>query len=337
MTDNVSSLGTIYYIDRLTLNIRENLRTIRSIINANHLENYGRGFTLRKPNEATRLLGYKSQLNVEVPKDELYPALSNILKGIEYSIFSVEIARDTLYQTEFDTIRKSNIINKTLRKKWSIAWVYDAFKDLQRYLSRRRPPHSEELYHSKTSYAGGKKFKYKVYDRISKIANQPCVHCEWTIVGSPTVKKKVDVKTLRGLANLDVKEKFSKFYQKFISYEEIDNEKHGRFIQNMSPRSRHAGVMRNGIRAGAKKMIPRGASNQFVRAESIDSSAKLRNYYALQKKNIKEKLNRGEPLSIREKKILKLSYRRFNTFFKPIEDPLSNAPVTTLTITTHVQ
>lgn len=120
---------------------------------------------------------------------------------------------------------------------------------------------------------------------------------------------------------MNVAEAYLKLKDQFISYQEINHETHGKFIQGMRPQQKHPGVILDGKRIGAKKLEPIRASHALIRIGKIDGSSiyKMRKFYENEKARIEEKISAGHKLTGWEKKISGLTYRRFNNFFSVID------------------
>ncbi len=151
MPDNLSSSEPIYYIDRVNLLFRYDLKRMHSIINVNTLKVHTRALRFKKPNEAAKRNGYQSELVATVPKAELFKELSELLRRTYHIIISVEITRDMFYQSESDTIKRHGAALKKLRKKYSNkVTIVDSSKK-----TKKESPYDDELYDMETLSENG--------------------------------------------------------------------------------------------------------------------------------------------------------------------------------------
>jgi len=265
--------------------------------------------------------GYHSQLAVVLPKRELLEELSGSIGDNRHRVFSAELACDRLYLNQPETKVKQRQITKVLRKKWSPnVRIFDSTVSVSRPRRVTDPEYQHEKYDSQTTYAGGPNFEYTIYARISKMTELPCVHCEWKISGSYMMRKRTGVRTIHDLLDLNVERTFNSLCQSYIAYEEIDHEKHGRFVQNMTADAPTPGRVRAGQRAGARKLPFDRASHTYLRVYEIKNASQLRKHYTDSKREIDAKANRGETLTTTENKIKSLSTNKLNAFFISLPD-----------------
>jgi hypothetical protein len=329
----VPDRSPIYSIDSFNLLLRLDLTELWELRRSQHLENYARYVKPKAVTDEERARGYRSQLEVTKFDVEILRRLSRSLRRTDYQLNLVEIACDVLSETASRTRSKSRSINKVIRKLYSPGVrlydldnaIDDRFNRKKKKKKKRRKesPHDRELLGDVTSYTGGKNFEYKVYARKSPATQHPAVRGEWTFKGSRTIREKTGVQTIWGLSRLNVQERFLEFYTRFIRYEEIDHEKHGRFIMKEpynSPRLRQTPME---VRLAYSR--PKTISHVYLKLHDIKNSSQLRQHYAAEKKRIEVKLRNNEPLTPLETRIAKLSRTRINSFFTPVPDPFFEA------------
>ena len=135
------------------------------------------------------------------------------------------------------------------------------------------------------------------------------------------MRQRAAVRTIDDLLNLDIERTFRNLHRQYMAYEEINHEKHGRFIQNMTVTVPTPGHVTRGPRAGAKKMPFDRASRLYLRNNKIMTSAQLRAHYVTKKKEIIERLDQDRELTVTENRIVNLSTTKLNTFFTLLSEP----------------
>ena len=316
----------IFSIDRCTIFFGLNVPDIRRVIDYRHLKDnqasYARSINLRPASQEARMRGHHSQLNIVLPKPELLEHLSTSIQNDRHHVFSIELACDRLYDNQSETRTKQRQITKVLRKKWSQGVrIYDASESTPQRRRSYNSEYQDEMYDDQTTYTGGPNFEYKIYTRLSKISRQPCVHCEWTI-RSDMIRRRAAVRTIDDLLNLDIERTFRNLNRQYITYEEINHEKHGRFIQNMTAASPTPGIVHRGPRAGASKMPFDRASRLYLKINDIKTSSQLRAHYMNKKKELAERPDQDRELTVIENRIVNLSTTKLNTFFTTLPDQL---------------
>ena len=160
-----------------------------------------------------------------------------------------------------------------------------------------------------------------IYARESKVANKPCLHEEWRMIGANTVKRKAGLIKIEDIASFmdsDIGQWFEEQYRQYIKYEIINHDRHGRFLQNM-PRGRKKlpQYPENIFKPVSRfEMV----SRMFCHIHKIKTAAELRNYYKNERIRIKTK-GRGRT-SIEDNKLLsQLSSYKLNSFFLTCDPP----------------
>ena len=308
----------VYSIDRVRILFRDRKKKLGKKLPLLVLKHHCRRIHFERTEEYQQNCGYFSKLEVGLPGPRFFEILEKHIPT-RYYITYIEIARDMVYPEKYVTETVFDTLLRFIRKKYSHEYfIYDVDKsnlivtDTEDDLKYRH-----EKYSSKTCYLGGKRFKHVTYPRISKVSKKPCIHSEWRISGSRGIKKKTGIRTIRDLMEFDIQSCYERLAKNFIVFEEIDCNKHGRFIQNMPQRAKEPGVIRSGKNVGGQLAKPELSCRMHNTYYRIESPLQLWKYYKDEQKRIKTMMKAGgAKLTIREERILKLSYYKLNSFIK---------------------
>ena len=326
----------IYSIDRIRIISQAPINILSKELPSNSFNKWCRRYFVDFGSEAAKLKGFPSKIEVIAPKRKFFELLlrCEALLQYGYSISYIETARDLLCASKNETISLAEEIFKHLRKKYTYRhFLYDDLKRVTYDGSNehddkctktnraKRKKYTPDMYSDRTAYWGNKRFQLVVYPRISKIVERPCVHKEWKIQGSQIIERKMRIALIKDILDfmdIHIETWFDKQYEKFITFEEINHEKHGRFLVNMPRGAKTAGYGYSGYFGGRfKKAEPVMASRIHCNVHNIETAPQLRNYYKNELSRIKKK---GQGKRTRwEDKIVNLTNYKLNSFFNSID------------------
>lgn len=302
----------IDYIDKIYINLKVSKDNIKHNLPLRKLKYHSARCHLDYASGEAQKFGYLSKIEIEQPEMEVFLLLAKheeFMSGYKkpYKISHIEIARDAFCSSKRESIILRDFILKHRRVKYSTEHSVYEQKDSNELTI------SEIKYSDKTGYWGSKKAKLAMYPRISKKANVYCVHDEYRFWNASNIKKKTGISTLNDVINFNF-EQFFKQQNKYITYESIDYEKLGRWVNNIPPRT---SVIKT---FGKEKIIvynkAERAAYLFCRAEIIKTVAGLRMFFKKELKRIRTKVGRRTQW---ENKVLDLTPYRINTFFNPLD------------------
>jgi hypothetical protein len=308
----------IYYYDKICINLKVTKENIEHILPLKELNSHSARCHLDYASEEAQKFGYQSRLEIEQPEMEVFLLLAKYEKFMskheepksKYKISYIEIARDSLCSSKKESLVYCDFILKHLRRRYSREqFVFDSENSKELIIS-------ETKYSGKTLYCGSKQSKSKLimYPRMSKKVDEPCVHFEHRLRGASNIKKKTGISALDDLINFDFEQFFTQQKEKYITYEKIDYERLGRWVNNISLRENVIntfGKCRKFVYNEAERV-----ANLFCRAEGIKTASDLRKFFKDSQKRIKAKLGRR---SCWENKVLKLTPYRIKTFLSQID------------------
>jgi hypothetical protein len=305
----------IYYYDKICINLKVTKENIEHILPLKELNSHSARCHLDYASEEAQKFGYQSRLEIEQPEMEVFLLLAKYEKFMsiceepksKYKISHIEIARDVICSSKKESLIHRDFMLEHLRRRYS--------REQLVYVSKE-PIISEIKYSDKTGYWGRERSKSKLimYPRISKKVNEPCVHSEYKFWGASNIKKKTGISTLNDLINFDFEQFFTQQKEKYITYEKIDYERLGRWVNNISLRENVIstfGKCRKFVYNEAERV-----ANLFCRAEGIKTASDLRNFFKDNQKIINAKKGRRGRW---DNKILDLTRYKINTFFNPID------------------
>lgn len=302
-----------YYIDRLTILFKQDTFVIARRLSLAQLKKECRSVNLLNLPNSSQLGGYRSKLEVVVPSTAFLKLLDNQVHGYKYAITCVELAYDEVQSTlDIPTERFDTFTGHARMLNSSKALIYDADKAG----SKGRLYKEKGLLGDRTLYLGARRRQLVAYLRNSKIDEKPCFHQEWRLKTAASIRRHLGINSISDLISLDVGQKFTKLTGKFIKYEEIDHEQHGRFIQDMPRGATNPGIMKSGPFTGDPLLEPERASYLSMRGKGITAPSELRAFYAKEVKRIKGKLKGKHNLTQWEARVHGLSRHRLNKFFK---------------------
>lgn len=311
--------GDLYYIDRIRFLFRDETGFIANKVNVAELEKYcNTALITTTTKTVSAKTGYRSRLELTVPRGQAFQLLERSLKNVAHKISYIEIARDRLFSTEMIAESKANALMESTHKLYSKkCFIFDLYKSTKFVLRKHG------IFSSKTGYFGENSFRYVIYARHSKLMQlpSPCLHDEFRIQSAARIRNMLSINSITDMLNVDEKANFLKLKKKFIRFEELDHEAHGRFRQGMR-KGTSSGVMRSGKFVGGKMAPPDRASHLIMRAYDLDSPSQLRIFYKKQRKEAQEKIKKHVTLTPWEIRISKLTDSILNSFFRSIAKPV---------------
>jgi hypothetical protein len=215
-----------YYFDRIRINAVFDLASLRNILPVSSLKKECFNFLIKKPSDKAAELGSKSCIELFAPSQDGLKLLHNAIKqatdlkqvkqeDLYYDISYTEIARDRIAESFYDAEAKFFKRTRTLRRKGSTYF----FKRC--HGPAKNSGHQYGLFSNFTNYYGRKPFKYVIYPRCSKIDNYPCLHEEWRISRSSTIRQKSGIRAIDDFINFNFVA-FFKIYDCNFVHEDID-------------------------------------------------------------------------------------------------------------------
>lgn len=316
-------LETIYYIDKIRIIVKERPDRLSNILPLKELRKYCRDINIYayKESETAYQYGFLSAIDVvAVKKLDFFRVLGDYAEFLTgYKISYVEIAEDSLYATQQETLRVfDNLLKHTVKKYSPDCMVFDAteydFEDetIGKLINRKNVSDTEymaEKYSKKTGYWGTERHKLVIYPRLSKIAGKPSVHIEWRLRGAGNIKAKTGIASINDFIDFNINIYFRESEERYVRYKNIDHLRHGRFLMGIHHKTNTVTQYLNG-----RLLIDRAAraSQRFCRAYEIKTAADLLFYYKKEMKQMKEK-GRGRR-TMWEQKIFTLKYAKLKGF-----------------------
>jgi hypothetical protein len=315
----------IDYIDKISFNLKVPKNYMKGILPLKELNRHSGRCHLRYASKKAQEFGYQSRIDIEQPEMKVFLLLAEhaifAQPDMEHSFLSakqkesmlickisrIEIARDVICSSKKESLIHRDFMLEHLRKKHS--------REQLVYVSKE-PIISEIKYSDKTGYWGRERSKSKLimYPRISKKVNEPCVHSEYKFWGASNIKKKTGISTLKDLINFDFEQFFTQQKEKYITYEKIDYERLGRWVNNISLRENVISTFGKCIKFVYNEA--ERVANLFCRAEGIKTASDLRKFFKDNQKIINAKKGRRGRW---DNKILDLTRYKINTFFNPMD------------------
>lgn len=293
----------VCHFDRVKIISARPLEEWRDILPMKQLKGLSEDFKLVRASKIAREFDYKTQIDITVPQKKCLEILSSYIDD-DYKISHLEITKDIPCDSKYESIKRVEHLLVHLKKKYTHElFIYDHSLAVKK--RRKIIKSNKNLYADRTGYFGSKLFKFVIYPRISKVFKKPCVHMEWKIIRAGNIFRKTGIRTVNDMIDFNKQEWFNEQLKKYILFQKIDHENHGRFIQGMQRGRKSAGYTWN----GKKKANPTLASRIMCRIEKINSPAELFHHY----KGMKKKDVIKTPW---EKKVLKLTNYKLNSFFK---------------------
>jgi len=310
----------IYYIDKISFNLKVPKNYINRILPLTKLRSYSARCHLDCAGEKARKFGYRTKIEIEQPEMEVFLILTKYEKFMPgYKISYIEIARDTPYSSKTIAVSSLDFILKYRRVRYATNYkIVDSNYSNKLIISEIR-------YSGRTGYWSNNSAKLVTYSCNSKKKNIPCIHDEYRFHGAGNIKRKTGLSTLNDVINFDFEQFFVQHEEKYITYESVDFEKLGRWVNNIPPK-----VSVTETFGKEKKIVcdrAKRAAHLFCRAsaaeeeygydfETIRTAAGLRIFLKNNSKKIKTKLGRRDRW---DNKVLDLTPYRINTFFNPID------------------
>ena len=270
-----------YCFDKIRINSTQKTAVVRKKLPIDNLREYSTFFRVKEPSSKARMSRFKSSLEIVAPSQSFLQLLLQHEQYLDiYYISYLEIAKDTFCKTKDEAIRLFREKLKTTRKKYSSDhFIYDQTKKNP----SEKQNNNHGLFGEQTGYFGGKSFEYVIYPRISKITGIPCIHEEWVIKGSQTIKNKTMISSISDLCAFDVKAFFEDQYAQHIIHEEIDQQKLGKWLSNCSKIKK----------VSRRKFFSIGLNAlHFCEAYEIDTYADLVKFFKKEKEKIKSRRGR---------------------------------------------
>jgi len=214
-----------YHIDKMRINTRKFISELKKNIPFKELEVHSKRCYLKKASIPAQLAGFKSSINVVLPTKEFFRILQNYENDLSrYKISAIEITEDTFYNTKYEAEKAFQENHKTGEKKWSTkSTLYEGD-----FYQREK----DGKWYYRTSYLGKGFFEFRVYPRISKVNNQPCLHREFRLLGAYKIKNKTGIVSIKDLVDFNAEETFSRLEDRYINHCKIDMLKLGKFLKN---------------------------------------------------------------------------------------------------------
>jgi hypothetical protein len=312
--------GDVYYFDKIAMIFPHTTGVIATKVNLTELEKYCETAVLNTlSGEVFERTHCRSRLQVTVLGCEALDLLERSFLKVDHQITAIEIAKDHFFSNEHDAVEKANRLNECTRMVYARkSFVYDASKSVKPVVPRK------DILSEKTGYFGSKNFEHAIYPRYSKLMKYgfPCVHTEFKINTAGRVRGLLGINSIRDIRQYDLKSNFERLKRKYIRYEEIDHETHGKFALGRNFRVYNSRINRL-VKFPALNLGPSMASYRVMRGMEVEGAGELRTRYNELRKEVRDKKKKGGRLTPYEaNKIDKLYDIKLNSFFKPVAEPL---------------
>lgn len=305
---------TGYYFDKLSINSSTPKDILSKRLPYDALDCECRSINLFLASDELWPNGFRTRIDIIAPTEKFIRMLceyehhlkigscrsrDGIIKYNKYGFYkfsSVEIARDTFFDTLVEAENKTESLGKVTRIKWAReteTWdgAYNA-----RHLKKGFKNGACGRY--SYNFKGGSQI-FKIYTRVSKTNKRPCSHEEWKLIRAAKIKEKTGISQLSDLLDYDFEKFFTSMTAKFVSKVTIDKMRLGKWLLGWSRRRKfsEAEILKIGIRGEA-----------FCRSNRIISFADLAAHFMKLKRDIRKKRGRR---SAYDEKVLKVDYNKF--------------------------
>lgn len=285
----------IYSFDQIRINSRQDQKILKEFLPVDELRQESNKFYLRKPSFHAKIAGFKTAINFVAPNNNFFKILYRHESVLDfYKISAIEIAEDTIYPDKGEAY-SAFMQNLSMTKKW--ASDYLLYTPGEKELKKKK--RGKGLWSDRTAYYGGNDFKLVVYPRTSKINDRPCLHEEFRLIKAGNIKKRTGIAFLKDFIDYDIENLFEQLVDKFITYDELDILKVGKWRLDWTRRRKLAPSQ---IRRA--KLI----GKMICDAKHISNFADFKSYLRKKKAKIKKKKGRR---SVLDKKMLKARYGYF--------------------------
>jgi len=250
--------------------------------------------------EEAEAYGWKSKICFSAPSNLFLEILNSYDLG-RYVIVYLEVAKDVIKNTKNEATLESYRLIKSIKKKNTTAQSIADFRDST---DPTKLQSEKGLFSDMTGYLGSESLQMVLYARDSKITGEPCIHSEWCIRGARNIKRIADIYTVNDMIKLDVNATYEWLSRRYITVEEVNIEKLGKFIKSWERRRKF--TRRQNISIGI-------AATTFLSIYSITSASQLANFFKIEKTRLKSK--RGPKTEWEDKM---LSVRSNGHFSDPI-------------------
>jgi len=282
-----------WFIDKIGINILNITPSeLKKIIPFKELKKHCKSCSPRKASNIAQLGGFKSRINAVVPNKEFFRILENYVNDLPgHKISEIEIAEDTIYDTQYDAGRAFVEYKKIGELKWSTkSTVYEGdFAQIEK---------NGKWYHQ-TLYLGKKNFNLRIYPRMSKVNNQPCLHKEFKLMGASNIKNKTSIESIKDLIDINSEKTYALLENKFTSHSEIDWLKLGKFLKRKTRKRKLSEEEKSHLVIHAKL---------YCRIKKIKTYQDLKERFSIRKQSIRLKKGRKSNC---DKYILKRPYGYF--------------------------
>lgn len=286
-----------YYFDKIGLSFPFYLNDLIEYLPVEEIKKESKISNLIKRSYQTRQGWIMSKLEIVAPTTNCLQILKKYFPEPEsYKISYLEIAKDTVFNSNSEAIFHYSRIDESLFKKYTREYkIFDRFyrKEDNRFKK------DKSLISDWTSYYG-RLFQYVIYSRLSKINAQPCFHEEWRIKRTDLIKKKANIFSFDDLLNFSFELFFKYQNDRFLDHGQIDPIKLGKWLKGIDRRRRFS----------YRRFLGIGSTAQvFLSTHNIHNFAGLVSFLAKEKKQFKSMPGKRTPYM---KKVLQLrDYGKF--------------------------
>jgi len=273
----INKKSKIYHFDRIRINTKAYLKTLHKNLPVKKLRNECVSIKLLAPFQKAFEYGYKSRLEIVAPSKRFFEILMDHESCLKpYRITRLEIAKDIICESIDEAERLNRMWAKDSRKKYSGNFNYDDI------YCDTKPDLKKGLIGTFTAYFGNEKAKFKLcsYVRYSKINGKICIHPEWRILGSHTIKNKTGIEEIGDLIAFKIEKFFENQEEKYIVHaEDINTEKLGNWLLGWN--RKRSFTLREKRRKGLTTRI-------FLNSNKIGNFSDLVSYFMRKKDLIKK-------------------------------------------------
>ena len=229
----------VHYYDMIRINSYQSVGILHNALPLDELKAESRSFEVLRAYKIARDYGFESRVEMVAPTPKCLKLLSPYEPVANcnsrsprktYRITKLEITRDTFYDSSQQAVEATETLGRTRRKKWSSKnQTLDRKVELEK--ENRTKTKQGQFLGRFSYYYGSRSFQFFAYTRTSKINGKPCLHEEWRISGSARIKQKTGISVIGDLIDFDLQAFFEENEEKFISHEEIDWERIGRWLR----------------------------------------------------------------------------------------------------------
>ncbi len=272
-----------HHFDYIRINCGRISGKLRKSLPVEKLKNHSHFFKIKKSSKQAIKARFQSSLIIVAPDKKFFDILLEYEDALDaYKISHLEIAKDTFFDSSGEEEKVFQEFKRTLHKKYSTKCVDRKYPDGSRFKI--------------SLHYGSRRFEFVLYTRSSKLNGEPCLHGEFRIERAYYIKKRTGIESIEDFIDCDVESLYCQLEEKYISHDQIDNVKLGKWLENLTWKRKFT---------EDELLIIKAYAIIFKRRNRATTFPELKNFFYIKKAEIKSKRGRR---SNWENKILAVRY-----------------------------